>query len=146
MHIINETLNIHPRWSIFFSFWGEGVWGWNFLIMFLVMFLGCQDGISNRSWKEWAYGLKYNFFCHGTPWSKEYCIGPCGKLHKIPFERAMDILQILLMSCPMPCMVLSWALSNKTPWLVHHKTCDDKVLNTCDYMYNCPHFNLGDLL
>jgi len=31
---------------------------------------------------------------------------------RFPWTTALDILQTLLMSCPTPCMVLSWALGS----------------------------------
>jgi len=36
-------------------------------------------------------------------------VGPGGKPHKIPLDMGLDILQVMLMSFPTPCMVLSWA-------------------------------------
>jgi hypothetical protein len=42
----------------------------------------------------------------------EYWLGPGGKPHKIPLHMGLDILQVMLMSCPTPCMVLSWAFGN----------------------------------
>jgi hypothetical protein len=42
----------------------------------------------------------------------EYWLGHWGKPHKIPLDMGLDILQIMLMSCPTPCMVLSWAFGN----------------------------------
>jgi len=43
---------------------------------------------------------------------REYWLGPGGKPHKFPLDMDLDMLQILLMSYPTPCMVLSWALGN----------------------------------
>jgi hypothetical protein len=36
---------------------------------------------------------------------REYWLEPRGKPHRIPLDMGLDILQILLMSCLIPCMV-----------------------------------------
>ncbi len=43
---------------------------------------------------------------------RECWLGLEGKPHKIPLDMGLDILQIMLMSCLTPCMVLSWAFGN----------------------------------
>jgi hypothetical protein len=59
--------------------------------------------------------LEWNILCHGVPrqgilaWAR-------GQPHKIPLDMGVDILPILLMSCPTPCMVLSLALGNLGQW------------------------------
>jgi hypothetical protein len=62
-----------------------------------------------------------------------------GKPHKILLDMGLDILQIMLMSCPIPCMVLSWALGslgsmgtsigNECIILFHIYTCRKKYIH-----------------
>ncbi len=84
--------------------------------------------ILKRPWKEWAWawghvrselgleamkGVSLGFEVYSKIISvlrsqdREYWLGPKGKPRKIPLDMGLDILQILLMSCSTPCMVLS---------------------------------------